>query len=292
MTRYLKWAKSTAQYNYWFAFAHGICLLVGLVYLTSLEFLYAYLVSTFVVSFGAAYGIHRLIIHKVSNPHPLVRKAAVLVSVLSNTSSPVLWAGSHYSHHRNADDITKDPHTPKHGKKVLFGYYDPAALSADSKFTRTSLKAVIADPFNKWIHQYYYLILGTYLIECLVLGGVKGLLIFGLVPSSISFYSLMALNYFGHGKVPGSYTNHDTKDESRNVWWLFPFLLGENWHNNHHHSPSARTTKDKWWEVDPTYLWIWLFDDTLWTQRRYRFNRIKLKLRNMVSRRSRDPYIY
>ncbi len=36
----------------------------------------------------------------------------------------------------------------------------------------------------------------------------------------------------------------------KNLPLLFPFMLGENNHNNHHGEPSAASTWHMWWEVD------------------------------------------
>jgi len=55
-------------------------------------------------------------------------------------------------------------------------------------------------------------------------------------------------NYFSHVDV--GYRNFETKDNSRNVIWLWPLILGEAWHNNHHNRPMY-STKIKFWEFDP-----------------------------------------
>ncbi len=49
---------------------------------------------------------------------------------------------------------------------------------------------------------------------------------------------------------------------SRNVWWLFPLNIGENWHNNHHHRPHSASTSSAWWELDLIYLGILLLEKT------------------------------
>ena len=58
---------------------------------------------------------------------------------------------------------------------------------------------------------------------------------------------------FGKKELP-------TKDHSTNNWWLFPFLLGENWHNNHHYYPSSASTWVKWYQVDFIYIVIKSFE--------------------------------
>ena len=56
------------------------------------------------------------------------------------------------------------------------------------------------------------------------------------------------------------HTGFDTpgEDSSRNVWWVgFPILmLGENWHRNHHSSPSSARIGRNWRQPDVGYLLV------------------------------------
>ena len=51
------------------------------------------------------------------------------------------------------------------------------------------------------------------------------------------------------------YRNYDTRDESRNLWWVAVVSYGEGWHNNHHAHPSNARAGHKWYEIDPTF-WV------------------------------------
>jgi stearoyl-CoA desaturase (delta-9 desaturase) len=48
----------------------------------------------------------------------------------------------------------------------------------------------------------------------------------------------------------------EVEDQSRNVFWLAPFSLGEAWHHNHHAFPRAAVQGLKWWEIDISGLVI------------------------------------
>jgi stearoyl-CoA desaturase (delta-9 desaturase) len=50
----------------------------------------------------------------------------------------------------------------------------------------------------------------------------------------------------------------DVEDESRNVFWLAPFSMGEAWHHNHHAFPTSAFHGLTWSErlADPTGLLI------------------------------------
>ena len=54
----------------------------------------------------------------------------------------------------------------------------------------------------------------------------------------------------------------DVEDESRNVFWLAPFSLGEAWHHNHHAFPTSAFHGLRFWErmTDPTGIVIMLLE--------------------------------
>jgi len=56
------------------------------------------------------------------------------------------------------------------------------------------------------------------------------------------------------------YRNYETKDNSRNLWWVGLLAGGEGWHNNHHACPRVAAHGQRWWEVDATYRMIWLME--------------------------------
>jgi len=50
----------------------------------------------------------------------------------------------------------------------------------------------------------------------------------------------------------------ETRDGSRNNWWVALVSGGEGWHNNHHANPVSARHGLVWYEVDPNYWGIWL----------------------------------
>jgi stearoyl-CoA desaturase (delta-9 desaturase) len=47
-----------------------------------------------------------------------------------------------------------------------------------------------------------------------------------------------------------------TKDDSKNSWWVAILTFGEGWHNNHHAHPTSARHGLAWYEVDLTWLQI------------------------------------
>src|SRR5262249_10317122 len=49
---------------------------------------------------------------------------------------------------------------------------------------------------------------------------------------------------------------YNTRDDSRNNWFVALITLGEGWHNNHHHYQSSANQGFFWWEIDVSYYII------------------------------------
>ncbi len=65
------------------------------------------------------------------------------------------------------------------------------------------------------------------------------------------------VNWAGHKY---GYRNFGTSDKSRNTL-VFDFVtVGELFQNNHHHHASSATFAQRWYEIDPTYLVMRVFD--------------------------------
>jgi fatty-acid desaturase len=63
----------------------------------------------------------------------------------------------------------------------------------------------------------------------------------------------IAFNYFCHMH---GYRNFATKDKSTNNMFMWPFILGDAWHNNHHKHAGQVNTKVRHYEFDPVYMLI------------------------------------
>jgi stearoyl-CoA desaturase (delta-9 desaturase) len=71
----------------------------------------------------------------------------------------------------------------------------------------------------------------------------------------VTLHCFLVQTCFTHVSKLG-YQNYQTKDNSINSPWLFPIILGEAWHNNHHGDARNPNLGGRhWWELDPTF-WI------------------------------------
>jgi stearoyl-CoA desaturase (delta-9 desaturase) len=77
------------------------------------------------------------------------------------------------------------------------------------------------------------------------------MLVWGFFVSTVACYhATYTINSLCH--VFGR-RRYETRDDSRNNFWLALLTFGEGWHNNHHHYPMSARQGFYWWEVDPTY---------------------------------------
>lgn len=161
------------------------------------------------------------------------------VGIISTRGSPLAWAHIHREHHRYAD-TDQDPHRPTTFKPFSF-------KSTYINKIKVFLIKDFLDPQSKALHEYY---LAFILAWILLLALINPQLVYfcWALPVVLNQVSQDLWNYFSHVDV--GYRNFDTKDNSRNVIWLWPLVLGEAWHNNHHHS-TKKSVKNHWWELDP-----------------------------------------
>jgi stearoyl-CoA desaturase (delta-9 desaturase) len=82
------------------------------------------------------------------------------------------------------------------------------------------------------------------------------LLVWGFFISTVALYhATFTINSlchsFGHRRF-------NTNDDSRNNYLLALLTLGEGWHNNHHRFPVSTRQGFYWWELDMSYIALYL----------------------------------
>jgi stearoyl-CoA desaturase (delta-9 desaturase) len=173
------------------------------------------------------------------------------IAILAGRGSMLGWAYIHRTHHRYSDSAL-DPHAPEFLGFTFFnfGHYKKLEEEKMQKF-------LVKDLFSRehlFVHKYYLLIVLSF-IAVLGMFSLEMLYFCYIIPCFFVQVSQSIFNYFGH--IAG-YRNFDTNDNSRNNSWLFPLILGEAWHNNHHYDSKSANTKVKSNEWDPLGILITL----------------------------------
>jgi stearoyl-CoA desaturase (delta-9 desaturase) len=207
-------------------------------------YLLSSIVMFYVLSiFGISMTLHRYYTHKGFKMNNVLHWLFTGIAVLAGRGSPLGWVYIHRMHHATSD-TEKDPHSPHYSTFKFFGFkpvYD------ESKQINYFIVKELLTKTHINIDKYYMLFTLAYI---LLLGLINTNLIFYMwaVPVFAVSVSQVAFNYFAHSY---GYRNFETADRSTNNVYLWPFILGDAWHNNHHGNASSMATRLKWWEIDP-----------------------------------------
>lgn len=201
-------------------------------------------------SLGISAGYHRLFCHRGFEVNLFVKRLLLYFGVLGGQGSPIYWIAIHRGYHHRHADREGDAHSPSEGfwhSYILWMF----------KMERISIRSVVdllKDRDFIFFHRHYIKILwATHFIVMLI--SVDMWLYLLILPTFITLHSYLLQLSVTHMRIAG-YRNYKTNDDSVNVPWLFPVMLGECWHNNHHGDGRNPNFKKKWWEFDPVYLLI------------------------------------
>ena len=168
---------------------------------------------------------------------------------------PLWWCAHHRHHHKHSDD-RDDKHSPYnrgfwHSHIIWF-------LEADNfKTEKMYIKDLLKYPELVFINRFDFLVPIAYGTLLYLFGGWQ-MLIWGYFVSTVLVYHVtFSINSLSHllGK-----RRFNTKDQSRNNWWLALLTMGEGWHNNHHYWPSSARQGFKIYEIDLSYYLLKLLE--------------------------------
>jgi fatty-acid desaturase len=215
-------------------------------------------VILYVLSINVGIGMcyHRLLTHRGYKVPKWLEYAMTVCATLSLEGGPIFWVATHRVHHQLSDH-EGDPHTPHDGR--WWAHVD-WILKGDALHHETALLARYApdlakDPVHRWLSRYHWLPIVLAGIVLLAIGGWPCLLWGIFLRTTLGLHATWLVNSATH--MWGS-RRFETRDESRNLWWVALVSGGEGWHNNHHAHPVSARHGLAWYEIDPNYYGIWL----------------------------------
>ena len=213
----------------------------------------------FVIRMFAITGFyHRYFAHKTFKTSRLMQFIFAFIGSTAAQRGPIWWASHHRRHHLNSDrhNDHHSPHTHHFLWSHMGWFLAKKNFLTDRKVVRDLIKfkeLVLIDRFD-WLPPVLLLlslfVIGEYLS---LTSGVSGLnmVIWGFCVSTILVYHCtFAVNSIAH--LWGT-QRYNTKEESKNNFFVALLTFGEGWHNNHHHYPGSIRQGFYWWEVDLTY---------------------------------------
>ncbi len=202
-------------------------------------------------SIGICLGYHRYLAHKSLKLKQPAEFFTLLCGAISGEGSPLQWAAVHRVHHQRSD-LKGDPHSPFDGTfwshiLWLFLHQKPGHRE---KMYRQYIPELAQRPLLKFFQKTEFFWLVATGLTLLAIGGLP-MLLWGLcVRMVFAYHSTWFVNSATH---LWGYRNYDTRDASRNLWWVAVLSYGEGWHNNHHAHPSLAPAGHRWWEIDMTW---------------------------------------
>ncbi|NOK31748.1 acyl-CoA desaturase [Corallococcus exercitus] len=205
------------------------------------------------IGLGTTVGLHRLLCHRAFACPRWVEYALVTVAMLTAQGSPLLWAANHRLHHAKAD-AEGDVHSPVRGFWYAHMGWILNASSTEEDGWRTWCRDMANDGYYHWLLRYR---IAPQVLTVLFVGltfGWRTVPAYFFLPVVCWMQSTYAVNSVCHAAF--GHRVHDTRDHSRNVWWVSVLALGEGWHNNHHAFPASARHGWVWWQWDPGWLFI------------------------------------
>jgi stearoyl-CoA desaturase (delta-9 desaturase) len=200
---------------------------------------------------GVCLCYHRLLTHRSFKTPKVVEYALTAMGCLNLQGGPIKWVGTHRIHHKESDSEL-DPHSPRHGfdwAHVLWAVVnDP--YGRDLRRYAPDLRA---DPVMVWLDRYFWIPQVVVAAALYAMGGLPWLIWGVAVRTVFTYHATWFVNSASH---TWGYRNFETRELSRNLWWVSLLAFGEGWHNNHHAFPRSAAHGLRRLELDPTYWTI------------------------------------
>ena len=201
---------------------------------------------------GITLGYHRMFTHRSFESSRVFRALVAGMGSMAVQGSVITWVADHRKHHAFTDQ-DGDPHTP-HGfgpgvKGAMQGLwhahvgwlFETVGTADRERFAPDLVKDRLMQRMDK---LFFPIVAAGFVVPFGLgwwIGGGLGtalttLLWAGFVRVFLLHHVTWSINSVCHfvGRK-----RFDVDDESRNVFWLAPFSMGEAWHHNHHAFPTS-----------------------------------------------------
>lgn len=228
----------------------------------------AFFVMWVISGLGISSGYHRLFAHKSYKTGKTMRVLLAIAGSMAGQGGVLSWVAMHRRHHERGDQ-EGDMHSPNlHGpgfKGKLRGFIHahftwmiahpyPNVVHYAPDLVRERYMVAVSRRYYHWVALGFILpAVAVALITQSWLGLLTGFLWGGMVRMFVLEHGIWSLNSFCHLMGKRVFA---TRDQSRNIGLLAPFIFGESWHHNHHAFPGSASFGLAWYRVDPGYWFI------------------------------------
>ncbi|AAS50520.1 AAR153Cp [Eremothecium gossypii ATCC 10895] len=208
---------------------------------------------------GITAGYHRLWAHRSYSARWPLRVMYALFGASSVEGSIKWWGHSHRIHHRYTD-TPRDPYDARRG--LWYSHMGWMLLQPNPRYRA---RADIEDLMNDWVvrlqHRHYVLIMAfmAFLLPAIICHFIfrdfwGGLVYAGILRVFAIQQATFCINSLAHylGDQP-----FDDRRTPRDNWITALVTLGEGYHNFHHEFPTDYRNAIRWYQYDPTKVFIY-----------------------------------
>lgn len=205
--------------------------------------------------FAITIGYHRLFSHRSFKTSRVFAFVLAFLGATALQRDALWWAAKHRAHHRDSD-TPADGHSPRHygfwGAHVGW-VFRPRRSHVDMDLIRDFSRY----PELRWLQKNQYAPGLLMALACFLTDGWSGWFVGYVLSTVLVYHATFCINSLAHVFGRQRYL---TGDDSRNHWLLGFIAGGEGWHNNHHYYPASARNGFFWYEWDPSWYLIWLFE--------------------------------
>lgn len=223
----------------------------------------------FLAGFFQTFFLHRYAAHKMFTTSKFNERVFYFLTFIFQGSSfltPRAYALMHREHHAYSD-TEKDPHSPHFVGDMLQMIRASAKGYLSYEQLRKKPEKQLAGNIPFWltidrIGSSIYTRLAfaaAYIAFYIVFANHWWLYLFLPLTLFMGIIQGSMVNWFGHKY---GYTNFDNDDHSKNTTPIGFIFLGELFQNNHHRHPNRANFGIRWFEFDPVYQVMRLFNYT------------------------------
>jgi len=201
---------------------------------------------------------HRSHTHQSVKLHASVDFLMQMWLWMVTSMSKLDWVSVHIYHHAHSD-TEKDPHSPAQkglANVFFFGVLDYSRAKSWPEVIKIRGR-LPANAYERFISRHLFLAPVTLSMLLLIaFGPLYGTLIAVLNFAISPLFAVGGVNALAHAV---GYQNYDSKDQSRNLGFLFFLnwiISGELDHNNHHKFPKSPSFAHRWFEFDIGWVYI------------------------------------
>ncbi|CAN6981537.1 hypothetical protein BRARA_I05423 [Brassica rapa] len=249
-----KWTKIDVMRASSVGTVHFLCLLAPFYF--KWEALLFGVILAFLTSLCITFSYHRNLAHRSFKLPKWLEYSFAYFALFALQGHPIDWVSTHRFHHQFTDS-DRDPHSPMEGF-----WFSHVFWIFDTNYIREKCggRDNVMDLKQQWFYRFLRNTIGLHIMTFWTLvylwGGLPYLTCGIGAGGAIGYNGTWLINSACH--IWGSRA-WNTKDTSRNIWWLGPFTMGESWHNNHHAFEASARHGLEWYQVDLTWYLISLF---------------------------------